>query len=197
MVINKGPEDGFAIENGDIPSLCYWSVHSWKLEALIPFACSDEFRPQLGMDGALGRLNHLKSIEQSCKTWAIMTFDIIWWHLVTLEKVIHYGIFAICLFFFFYKFSNSVFLLQNMLAFSVNLTSESCQFEVFSANLGTFRVLSAVPQIPSRLSCSRISCSCSNWGSTCSKTCWMPGKKVVTWWRKMWIISCIVFHRTF
>lgn len=23
-------------------------------QALIPFACSDEFRPQLGMDGALG-----------------------------------------------------------------------------------------------------------------------------------------------
>ena len=109
MVINKGPEDGFAIENGDIPSLCYWSVHSWKLEALIPFACSDEFRPQLGMDGALGRLNHLKSIEQSCKTWAIMTFDIIWWHLVTLEKVIHYGIFAICLFFFLQVFKFRVF----------------------------------------------------------------------------------------
>lgn len=144
-------------------------------------------------------LRPAESLEEHWAELQNMSHHDIWYHLMTsCDTWKSDSLWHLChVFVFFYKFSNSVFLLQNMLAFSVNLTSESCQFEVFSANLGTFRVLSAVPQIPSRLSCSRISCSCSNWGSTCSKTCWMPGKKVVTWWRKMWIISCIVFHRTF
>lgn len=46
-------------------------------QALIPFACSDEFRPQLGMDGALGATTEDRRPSEGgpgggwCGTWIL------------------------------------------------------------------------------------------------------------------------------
>ena len=98
-----------------------------------------------------------ESLEEHWAELQNMSHHDIWWHLVTPKKVIHYGIFAIYLFFFLQVFKFRVFVAKYASFFGESNKWIMLIWSFLSANLGTFRVLSAVPQIPSRLSCSRIS----------------------------------------
>ena len=164
-------------------------ITSWNLEALIPFACSDEFRPQLGMDGALGRLNHLKSIKQSCKTWGIMTFADMLWHF----KVIYYDIFAIC---FFFAISISVFFVAKDASFFHE--SHKCSMSILEFFLQIWERVGCCQL------CHRYLLSLHVLGSVAAAatgdllTPKLAGCLAKRWWQtKMNIITCIVFHRNF